>query len=73
MIPVDDLIGMKLTSYRLEDQMHIKDLDEAGVITPEIEAKLSPVQRERLRQTRARQVESRMPNPVVQFAESDAG
>ena len=52
--PAEDLIRMKLTSYRLKDEMHLKDLDEAGLITPEIEARLSPLQRERLRETRAR-------------------
>jgi hypothetical protein len=44
---------MKLTSFRLKDQAHIKDLEEAGLITPEIEAGLSPVLRERLAQIRA--------------------
>ena len=52
--PVADLIRMKLTSFRLQDEMHLKDLDEVGVITPDIEARLSPIQQERLRQTRAR-------------------
>ena len=33
---------MKLTSFRLSDEMHLKDLDEAGAITPEIEAGLPP-------------------------------
>lgn len=54
LVPVEDLIRMKLTSFRLKDEMHVKDMDEAGVITQEIEVKLSPVQRERLRQVRAR-------------------
>ena len=54
LIPVEDLLRLKLTSYRLKDEMHVKDLDEAGVITSEIEASLSPLQLERLRQTRAR-------------------
>ena len=54
LVPVEDLIRMKLTSYRLKDEMHLKDLDDAGVITPEIELQLSPIQQERLRQTRAR-------------------
>jgi hypothetical protein len=44
---------MKLTSFRLKDQVHIKDLDEAGVITPELIAGLSPGLRERLTQVRA--------------------
>jgi len=52
-VPVEDLIRMKLTSFRLKDQMHLKDLDEAGVITPEVEQELSPVLRERLGLVRA--------------------
>ncbi len=51
--PVDHLVRMKLTSFRLKDRMHLKDLDEAGVITPEVEETLSPSQRERLAQVRA--------------------
>jgi hypothetical protein len=51
--PVGDLIRMKLTSFRLKDQMHLKDLDEAGVISAEIEDGLSPVLRERLGLVRA--------------------
>jgi len=51
--PVEDLIRMKLISFRLKDQMHLKDLDEAGVINPQIEEGLSPVQRERLAAVRA--------------------
>ena len=54
LVPVEDLIRMKLTSFRSRDETHLKDLDEAGVITPEIEVSLSPLQLERLRQTRAR-------------------
>jgi hypothetical protein len=53
LVPVVDLIRMKLTSFRLKDAMHLKDLDEVGVITPEIESKLSPVQLDRLSQVRA--------------------
>jgi hypothetical protein len=54
LVPVEDLIRLKLTSYRLKDEMHLKDLDEAGVITPEIESQLTPLQLDRLRQMRAR-------------------
>ena len=54
LLPEQDLIGMQLTSFRLEDEMHLKDLDEAGVITPEIESALSPLHRQRLEQVRAR-------------------
>jgi len=53
LVPVGDLVRMKLTSFRLKDQMHLKDLDEAGVIGPEIEEGLSPALSERLGQVRA--------------------
>jgi hypothetical protein len=51
--PVSDLVRMKLTSFRLKDQVHIQDLDRAGLITPEIEVSLSEVLRARLAQVRA--------------------
>lgn len=55
LIPTADLIRMKLTSFRLKDQVHLKDLDEAGVISPAVEATLSPVLAERLARVRARE------------------
>ena len=54
LIPVPDLVRMKLTSFRAKDEAHLKDLDEAGVITPDVEAGLSPMLAERLAQVRAR-------------------
>jgi hypothetical protein len=54
LVPLADLVRMKLTSFRAKDEAHLKDLDEAGLITPEIEAGLGPELRERLVQTRAR-------------------
>jgi hypothetical protein len=54
LIPLADLIKMKLTSFRAKDEAHLKDLDEAGLITAEIEAALSPLLRERLAHMRAR-------------------
>jgi len=45
---------MKLTSFRAKDEAHLKDLDEAGLITPDVEAGLSPVLAQRLAQGRAR-------------------
>jgi hypothetical protein len=51
--PVADLVRMKLTSFRLKDQVHIQDMDSVGLITPEIEASLSEALRERLRKVRA--------------------
>jgi hypothetical protein len=53
-IPIVDLIRMKLTSFRLKDGAHIIDMDEAGLITPEIEAALTPLLRARLAEARAR-------------------
>ena len=51
--PVADLARMKLTSFRLKDKVHIPDMDGVGLITPEIEASLPEVLRERLAQVRA--------------------
>lgn len=53
-VPLADLVTMKLTSFRAKDEAHIKDLDEQKLITPEIEAGLPPLLRERLAQARAR-------------------
>ncbi len=49
-----DLVRMTLTSFRARDEAHLKDLDEAGLITPEVVAGLSPLLAARLAQTRAR-------------------
>jgi len=51
-IPVSGLLQMKLTSFRLKDQVHIKSLDAAGVITPDVESTLSAELRARLAQVR---------------------
>jgi len=51
--PVVDIVTMKLTSFRLRDRVHLKDLDGVGLITPEIEAMLSAPLRERLQTVRA--------------------
>jgi len=53
LIDLADLVRMKLTSFRLKDQMHLKDLEEAGLLTPEIERSLSPVLLERLAAVRS--------------------
>jgi hypothetical protein len=53
LVPLADLVRMKLTSFRIKDQMHLKDLDEARLIVPEMEAGLLPVLAERLAQVRA--------------------
>ena len=54
LIPLADLVRMKLTSFRAVDEAHLKDLDEAGLITSDIEAALSPPLAARLVQMRAR-------------------
>lgn len=54
LMPLADLVRMKLTSFRAKDEAHIVDLDAAGLITPEIEAGISITLRNRLAQTRAR-------------------
>ena len=51
-IPVADLLRMKLTSFRLKNQVHIKTLDAAGLITFEVEKKLPPVLAARLKHVR---------------------
>jgi hypothetical protein len=54
LIPLADLIRMKLISFRAKDEAHLRDFDEAGLITPEVEADLSPILAERLARMRAR-------------------
>jgi hypothetical protein len=54
LIPLAGLVRMKLTSFRAKDEAHLKDLDEAGLITPEMEAALPPALIERLARMRAR-------------------
>jgi hypothetical protein len=39
---------LELTSFRLKDKVHIQDLDEVGLITPEIEQTLREPLRARL-------------------------
>jgi hypothetical protein len=51
--PVADLVRMKLTSFRLKDRVHVKDMDSVGLITPKIESELPESLRERLREVRA--------------------
>src|SRR5882724_8176598 len=55
LIPLADLVRMKLTSFRAKDEAHIKDLDEAGLLTPEIEASLPSELAARLARTRQRE------------------
>lgn len=48
--PLESLVLMKLTSFRRKDQVHLEDLLEVGLITPEIEERLPADLRERLTQ-----------------------
>jgi hypothetical protein len=41
-IPVADLVTMKLSSYRDKDRVHVRSMDAAGLITPEVENRLAP-------------------------------
>jgi hypothetical protein len=51
-IPVPDLVRMKLSANRDKDRVHIRSLDAAGLITPEIERGLPESLRARLQQVR---------------------
>ncbi len=52
-IPVADLLRMKLSSYRLKDQVHVKAMDAAGLITAEVEAGLEGELARRLAEVRS--------------------
>ena len=51
-IPVADLVRMKLTSFRDKDRVHIRSLDAAGLLTSEIEPRLAPELAARLQHIR---------------------
>jgi hypothetical protein len=51
-VPVADLLRMKLTAFRLKDQVHVKALEACGLITAEIESRLLPELLARLNQVR---------------------
>ena len=53
MIPVSDLVQMKLSNYRDIDRVHVRDLEEVGLITAEVEGLLPFGLRERLRKVRS--------------------
>jgi hypothetical protein len=50
--PLSDLVRMKLSSLRTKDLVHLQILDDAELITPDIERELPPVLEERLKQAR---------------------
>jgi hypothetical protein len=51
-IPIADLLRMKLSANRDKDRVHIRSMDAAGLVRPEIEAKLPETLRARLREIR---------------------
>jgi hypothetical protein len=51
-ISIVDLIRMKLSSYRLKDQVHIKAMDAVGLITSDVEKTLTPELAVRLKHIR---------------------
>jgi hypothetical protein len=53
-IPVGDLVAMKLSNNRDIDRVHVDDLDQVGLITPEVEPALPPVLQVRLQEIRSR-------------------
>ena len=54
-IPVADLVRMKLSSNRLRDQVQIQDMDEVGLITAQVESRLPLDLSERLEVIRQQQ------------------
>jgi hypothetical protein len=53
-----DLVRMKLTSFCLEDKVHLLDMDSVGLITPEMEQTLPEALRTRLEQVRKEERQS---------------
>src|SRR5712691_6385905 len=51
-IPVVDLLRMKLSAFRDKDRVHIRSMDAAGLISTEVEEKLPGELRARLQQVR---------------------
>jgi len=51
-VPVADLVRMKLSANRDKDRVHIRSLDAAGLITPEIESGLPEPLRAKLQHVR---------------------
>jgi hypothetical protein len=51
-VPVADLVRMKLNAWRDKDRVHVRAMDEVGLITPEVEGNLSPELRSRLHHVR---------------------
>jgi len=51
-IPVGDLVRMKLRAFHDKDRVHVRGMDAAGLITPEIEESLPAELRSRLQHIR---------------------
>jgi hypothetical protein len=51
-IPLLDLMRMKLSAYRYKDRVHVQSMDAAGLITPQVEAALPTELRARLQHIR---------------------
>ena len=51
-IPVADLVRMKLSAFHDKDRVHVRGMDAAGLITPEIEESLPAELRSRLQHIR---------------------
>lgn len=51
-IPLADLVRMKLSSYRDKDRVHVRGMDAAGLISKEVEQGLSGDMQSRLRHIR---------------------
>ena len=51
-VPVVDLVRMKLNAFRDKDRVHVRAMDTIGLITPEVEAQLSDELRSRLQHVR---------------------
>jgi hypothetical protein len=58
LVPIPDLLKMKLTSFRLVDKTHVVDMDTTGLITPAIEQQLPAPLLERLRKVRSEERQS---------------
>lgn len=52
-IPVRDLVEMKLSNNRDIDRVHVRDLDSVGLITPQIESALPAILFSRLQEIRS--------------------
>jgi len=51
-IPVADLVRMKLSSFQDKDRVHVRSMDAARLITPAVEKNLTPELVARLKHVR---------------------